>query len=106
MENNLFYLGGLKEVLPGITYEEKIQSLVDCIYYAHRKGYSICERRECSSVLTAAWARLKGPLSEKVEEAQTQLINISQKRRRGGRSIEGIIRKVERIKKRLKKNLV
>ena len=83
MGDNLDFLGDYKEVLLGDSYEEKIKNLMNCIRYAHEKGYSICERKECSVLLTAAWANLKGPLAEELEEVQAQLNHISQRKGQG-----------------------
>ena len=100
-----FYLGSLREVLPGETYEEKINYLTKCIDFASKKGYTICKGRdentddakECRNILTAAGAVLEDKaIIKKVNTAEEQFKEI-QKIREKGRTIAEIVKEREEL---------
>jgi hypothetical protein len=102
-----FFLGNLKEILPGETYEKKVGYLFDCINYAHEKRYTICkgleERKddvkECKVVLTAAGAILEeGVLLNRLMVAETQFEEI-QKIKEQGRTIEELVKEYQESEK-------
>ena len=100
-----FYLGDFRNVLPGKTYEEKINYLTECIDFVSKKGYTICpgkienqdDAKECRNVLTAAGAILEdNSLLEKVNTAEKQF-NEMQKTRKQGRTIAEIVKEREEL---------
>ena len=98
-----FYLGNLRDKLPGKEYEEKLGYLFDCIAHAHKEGYTICkgldekedDAKESRNVLTAAGAILgEGALFERLRQAETQFEEI-QALKEEGRTIEELVKEIQ-----------
>ena len=98
--DDLEFLGELRNILPGNTYEEKVKFLFDCVEHAHEKGYSICNGRECSIAINAAYSLLREgtPLAERQGKIETYFKQ-TQETHPEGRTIEELIQEVRESKK-------